>query len=168
MCLSTSTADGKPSSRMVAMLSFTENGLHFFTCLTGAKAQQIKENPHASVVFFWQPLYRQVRLEGPVQTLPPEAMEPYYAKMTREQRLTLLIGQQDQPVSSRDELLRMKAELRAKYPGDTPLPTPPTSVGYQLVPNKFIFYYGHEDWLSDRFEYTKQPDNSWVVQRLMP
>ena len=132
------------------------------------KAQQIKENPHASVVFFWEPLYRQVRIEGAVQTLPPEAVEPYYAGLPREQRLSLLLGKEDQPVSSRDELLRMKAELRAKYPGDTPLPTPPHLVAYQLVPDKFIFYHGDKDWLPDRFEYTKQPDNSWVVQRLMP
>ena len=128
----------------------------------------MNENPYASVVFFWEAAYRQVRLEGTVETLPQEAMEPYYQMMTREQWLTLLLGKQDQPVSSRDELLHMKEELRAMYPDDKPLPSPPDTCGYLLVPNRFIFYQGHTDWLSDRFEYTQQPDKSWVLQRLMP
>ena len=92
----------------------------------------------------------------------------YYHQVTREQMLTALLGNQDQPVSSRDEMLRMKAKLRAKYPDGTPLPFPPDWSGYLLVPNKYIFFQGHSDWLSDRFEYTLQPNKSWSLQRLMP
>ena len=170
MCLSTSTADGKPSSRIVGMLSMSKSGVHFFTCKSGMKAQQIKENPHASLLFYWDALNRQVRLEGSVRMLTQDDfdMEPYYDAMTREQRLTLLLGNQDRPVSSRDEMLRMREELRVKYPDGSPLPYPPDHASYLLVPDKFIFFQGHEDWLSDRYEYTKQPDNSWRMQRLIP
>ena len=169
ICLSTSTADGRSSNRMVNMVSFSEEGLRFFTCKSGVKAQEIKENPNTSVVFYWEAMGRQVRLEGHVQALPQEVMEPYYYHdLTREQMLTTLLGNQDKPVSSRDEMLQMKEQLRAKYPDDTPLPFPHDWSGYLLVPNKYIFYQGHSDWLSDRFEYTLQSNRTWSLQRLMP
>ena len=154
---------------MVNMVSFNEEGLQFFTCKSGMKAREIKENPNASVDFYWDAMGRQVRLQGHVQELPQEVMEPYYYhELTREQMLTALLGKQDQPVSSREEMLKMKEELRTKYPGDTPLPFPPDWSGYLLVPDRYIFYQGHSDWLSDRFEYTLQPNKSWSLQRLMP
>ena len=64
MCLSSCGADMKPSSRMVLLKEFDEEGFVFYTNLNSKKAGQIRQNHFASLLFFWDKLGRQVRIEG--------------------------------------------------------------------------------------------------------
>ena len=73
VCISTSTKDGKPSSRMVHMKSYTEKGLTIFADYKSEKGKELAENPHTALLFFWPPLHKQVRIEGKVQKLSEES-----------------------------------------------------------------------------------------------
>ncbi|XP_017595998.1 PREDICTED: pyridoxine-5'-phosphate oxidase, partial [Corvus brachyrhynchos] len=70
MCLATCTRDGKPSARMVLLKGFGQDGFRFFTNYESRKGKELDSNPFASLVFYWEPLCRQVRIEGSVKRLP--------------------------------------------------------------------------------------------------
>merc|ERR1739838_1000667 len=61
MCLSTATADGRPSARMVLLKKYGPEGFTFFTNYTSRKAQELDSNPRAALMFYWEPLQRSVR-----------------------------------------------------------------------------------------------------------
>ena len=62
--LATATADGVPSVRMVLLKGFDENGIVFHTHSTSRKGRELDANPRAALLFYWDPLGRQVRVEG--------------------------------------------------------------------------------------------------------
>src|SRR5215216_2134177 len=71
MALATASADGAPSVRYVLFRGLSEGGLRFFTNLDSRKGAELAANPRAAVAFWWQPLGRQLRVEGRIQRLGP-------------------------------------------------------------------------------------------------
>ena len=80
MALATATPDGAPSARMVLLKGVDEHGLVFFTSYESRKGRELEANPRAALLFYWEPLGRQVRVEGPleraVEALPHDAPRP--------------------------------------------------------------------------------------------
>ena len=168
MSLATSTIDGKPSCRIVLMKHFDENGFNFFTNLQGRKAKELAENPFASLLFFWYPLHRQVRIEGRVETLPEAVSTKYFQSRPISSQVSATISQQSREVESREELEKMHAELYSKVEqSDEPLPRPPYWGGFCLVPSSFEFWQGQSNRLHDRLVFVKS-DDGWRLKRLAP
>ena len=69
MALATATADGAPSVRMVLLRGVDEGDLCFYTGYESRKASELDRNPNAALLFHWQTLGRQVRIEGAVARL---------------------------------------------------------------------------------------------------
>ena len=57
--------------------------------------------------------------------------------------------------------------LKAKF-GAGQIPLPSFWGGYRVYPNTIEFWQGRPNRLHDRFEYTRQADNSWLLHRLAP
>jgi pyridoxamine 5'-phosphate oxidase len=75
--LATADRNGVPSSRMVLLKSFSEDGFVFYTNYGSRKAREMDENPHASLLLYWVVLERQVRVEGSVERLGAEESAAY-------------------------------------------------------------------------------------------
>ena len=168
MCLSTSTKDGKSSSRIVNVAGFNESGIRFFTDCSSKKGKEIEENPYASATIYWPGLSQQIRFEGTVENLPRQDVTEYFYGLDRERQITLEVGNQDGHLTSRNELLKERKAIEDQFPDHKKLPVPSNWSGYLIVPHRFVFYQGQFDWLSDRVEYTKHPNGSWALQRLKP
>ena len=67
MTLATADADGRPSARMLLLKGADERGFTFFSGYESRKGRELDENPRAALVVYWQPLGRQVRVEGTVR-----------------------------------------------------------------------------------------------------
>ncbi len=67
MCLATVNSENKPSSRIVLLKKFDENGFYFFTNSTSKKEEELKNNQDVALCFYWDALGRQVRIEGMVE-----------------------------------------------------------------------------------------------------
>ena len=78
MTLVTSTLDGKPSARVVLLKSFNNDGFVFYTNYQSRKGQELNTNPHASIVFDWHVMERQVRIEGVVKKASTEESDKYF------------------------------------------------------------------------------------------
>lgn len=163
--LSTSTKDGKPSSRVLLLKGFNENGFVFYTNYESRKGEELSENPYASMLFFWDKFERQIRIEGSIEKLTTEESDEYFQKRPLASKLGAWASEQSRVLKSRFTLMRKVARLMLKYPVHVPIP--PHWGGYRLTPNQFEFWQGRPSRLHDRFQY-KLLNDSWDIKRLNP
>lgn len=166
MTLATATPDGRPSARIVLLKSFDERGFCFFTNYDSRKGRQLAVNPDAALVFFWQPLHRQVRVEGAVTMMSEAESDEYFQSRPRESQIGALVSPQSDVIPGREFLDRRFEELAAKYHRGT-IPRPKRWGGFRLAPQRVEFWQGRENRLHDRLQYRKE-GNVWKLERLAP
>jgi pyridoxamine 5'-phosphate oxidase len=166
MTLATATADGAPSARMILLKGVDEDGFVFYTGYGSRKAQELASNPRAALVLYWQPLGRQVRVEGDVERVSEAESAAYFASRPRGSQLAAWASQQSRPLESRDELEQRYAELEREYEGRE-VPLPPHWGGFRLRPNAIEFWQHRDNRLHDRVRYTRAREG-WDAQVLSP
>lgn len=166
MVLATADKDGKPSARTVLLKGVDERGFIFFTNYDSRKGRELTENPNAALTFFWPELERQVCVAGTVSKLPVAESESYFKSRPRGSRLAAWASNQSDVVPDRAALEKKWDEMAARFPDDIPLPQ--NWGGFVLKPERIEFWQGRLNRLHDRFCYTRQPDNSWKLDRLAP
>ena len=167
MSLATAWKDGRPSVRTVLLKGVDERGFVFFTNLESRKARQLAENPKASLLFPWLALERQVIATGSVSRLPTVEVLKYFATRPRESQLSAWASPQSSKISSR-KVLEMELEQMKRKFGSGKVPLPSFWGGYRMKPETIEFWQGGPNRLHDRFEYTRQSDDSWAIERLAP
>jgi pyridoxamine 5'-phosphate oxidase len=166
MTLATATADGRPSARMVLLKAADERGFGFHTNYESRKGTELAANPHAALLFWWQPLGRQVRVEGLVARVPAPESEAYFRTRPLASRIAAWASPQSRPLAGRAELDRLYAEAGARFPGEN-VPLPPHWGGLRLVPEAYEFWQHGDDRLHDRVRYERDGDG-WRRERLAP
>lgn len=163
MALSTATADGKPSSRMVLLKSFDENGFTFYTNYHSRKGKELTTNKFASLLFFWDKLERQVRIEGVVEKIEVHLSKNYFSERPYESKLSAIVSEQSEEIPSReyleDKLEALKRSGSVEHPAYWG--------GYILKPDYFEFWQGRASRLHDRIVFTLE-NNAWKIKRLAP
>jgi len=166
MTLATVDQSGKPSTRTVLLKTVDERGFIFFTNYASRKGRELAENPNAALTFFWPDMERQVCVAGAVTKLPVVESENYFKSRPRGSRLAAWASEQSRAVTDRAFLEARWRELERKFPDEIPLP--PDWGGFILRPERIEFWQGRASRLHDRFQYARQPDNSWKLERLAP
>lgn len=169
MIVATVGRDGVVSARVCLLKSFDQHGFVFYTNYASRKGDQIRENPHVSICFWWPALERQVRIEGAAVRVTEEESEAYFATRPRGSQLGAWASDQSHVIiGGRAELESRFIELETTY-RDKPVPRPPHWGGYRLIPNFIEFWQGQANRLHDRFAYRLRSDaNDWVIERLYP
>jgi len=165
--VATAGADGAPSVRMVLVKRADASGFVFYTNYDSRKGQELAVNPLAALLFYWSPLNRQVRIEGPAQRLPVQETATYIRSRARGSQLSALASPQSRPIESRAVLEQRVAELADRYAG-TELPLPESWGGFRLVPETFEFWQQRDDRLHDRLRYSRTAGSDWRLERLAP
>jgi len=166
MVLSTAGKDNIPSARMVLLKESSERGLVFFTNYLSHKGNDMEQNPHVSLLFFWPAMERQVRIEGIVQKIPAIESDTYFVSRPEESQIAVWASQQSTRIPDRKVLEERYSEFSEKFKGKT-IPRPSYWGGYLAVPYCFEFWQGRENRLHDRIEY-RLSDNRWTRARLAP
>jgi len=164
--LATASADGAPSVRMVLVKSFDERGFVFFSDYASRKGRELTINPRAALLFHWDPLGRQVRIEGPVERTSAEESAAYIRTRPRSSQVSALASPQSQILESREELERRVADLEHRY-ADEQLPLPSDWGGFRLAPEALEFWQQRHDRLHDRLRFRRARDR-WLIERLAP
>jgi pyridoxamine 5'-phosphate oxidase len=165
--LATATADGKPSARMVLLRGCDERGFCFFTNYYSRKGTELTANPVAALVFYWQPLDRQVRIEGRVEQTTSEESDRYFQARPRNSQLGAWASEQSQIIAGRALLDRSFEEMAVRY-REGRVPRPPHWGGFRVVPDTVEFWQGGLDRLHDRLRYRRSGGSGWIVERLAP
>ena len=166
MTLATASADGVPSARVVLLRGLDDRGAVFYTNAESRKGRELLDNPRAALVFHWEPLGRQVRLEGPVERVDDEESDAYFASRPLPSRLGAWASDQSRPIESREALMASYADAAARF-GDGPVPRPPHWYGFRVVPDAVEFWEHGAHRLHDRIRYTRA-GAGWVAERLAP
>lgn len=179
MCIATATKDGRPSARMVLLKGYNNEGFRFFTNYESRKGTELGSNPYACLVFYWEPLNRQIRIEGNVEKIPYQSSCDYFHSRPKSSQIGAVVSRQSTPVPNRDYLRQKNAELLEKYK-DTEVPMPDYWGGYIVKPSLIEFWQGQTNRLHDRIVFTKLKsgeeleefqhlaEGGWVYQRLSP
>jgi len=166
MALATATRSGIPAVRMVLLKSFDRRGFVFFSNHASRKGKELAANARASLLFWWDRLERQVRVEGRVVRIAEADSDAYFATRPRPSQLAAASSPQSRVVAGRGALEKRTAALAAKC-AQGPVPRPATWGGYRLVPRTLEFWQGRADRLHDRIRYSRTP-NGWKRVRLAP
>jgi pyridoxamine 5'-phosphate oxidase len=164
MTLATADATGRPSARIVLLKGFDDAGFVFYTNYNSRKGQDLAVQPYASLNFFWQPLERQVRINGLTDKVSAQESDEYFHSRPLGSRLGAWVSAQSQPTTLA-ELEANTAAVQQKY-GDHP-PRPPHWGGYRLTPEYFEFWQGRPSRLHDRLTYQRS-GTGWALKRISP
>jgi pyridoxamine 5'-phosphate oxidase len=166
MVLSTATAKGRPSSRVVLLKDLNREGFVFFTNYESRKGKQISENPYGSLLFYWPLLERQVRIEGTMTKTTRKQSDAYFLTRPEGSKIGAWSSPQSTRIPSRQYLDNLQQDYTLLFRNKA-VERPENWGGYILIPEMFEFWQGRENRLHDRFEYTLN-GNLWEINRLAP
>uniref|UniRef100_A0A5K3FTW8 pyridoxal 5'-phosphate synthase n=1 Tax=Mesocestoides corti TaxID=53468 RepID=A0A5K3FTW8_MESCO len=180
MVLSTVSKCGRPSSRYVLLKGLDHRGFHFYTNSASKKGQDISHNPFVSLLFYWEPLKRQVRIDGKADLLPDAESVDYFNSRPKSSQVAAYVSDQSMPIKSDKQLLSDFENAQRKFQNDDTVPKPQSWVGYTVMPDRMEFWQGQTNRLHDRLlffrldqneevpEFAKAGEEGWYYERLAP
>jgi len=166
MNVASATKNGVPSSRMVLLKAYSEEGFIFYTNYTSRKSGEILDNPIVALNFFWDALERQIRIEGEIKKVEKEVSDAYFNSRSRLSQLGAHASNQSQIIENYEELTDKLNSFEEKYK-DKDIPRPDHWGGFIVIPSSIEFWQGHDGRLHDRLKFEKE-NNNWVLKRLSP
>jgi pyridoxamine 5'-phosphate oxidase len=168
MTLSTVSAEGRPSARVVLLKGLDPQGLVFYTNTRSRKGRDIAARPEVSLMFWWPQLESQVRFEGPAVRVADAEADAYFATRPRLSQLGAWASDQSAPLRSREELEKRFADLEKQYEGKE-VPRPAHWSGYRVAPLAVEFWWNRPGRLHERELYTRaSPQAPWKMTLLNP
>jgi pyridoxamine 5'-phosphate oxidase len=164
--LGTVGADGQPSVRILLLKAVDERGFVFYTNHESRKGTELLAHPKAAMCFHWQPLERQVRVEGTTRPVSPEEADAYFASRARGSQLGAWASLQSRPIATPGDLEARVAEVEARFAGAT-VPRPPYWSGFRLLPHRIEFWHNMPSRLHERAVYLREPEG-WRRETLYP
>jgi pyridoxamine 5'-phosphate oxidase len=164
--LGTVSADGQPAVRILLLKGVDERGFVFYTNHESRKGAELLAHPRAAMCFHWQPLERQVRVEGTTRPVSSEEADAYFASRARGSQLGAWASLQSRPIAAPGDLEARVAEMEARFAGGA-VPRPPTWSGFRLVPDRIEFWHNMPSRLHERHVYHREAEG-WRRETLYP
>ena len=165
MTLATVDERGRPAARLVLLKDLDDRGFTFYTNYASRKARDVVAHAWAALVLYWEPLHRQIRVEGRVERVAEAESDAYFATRPRGSQLGAIASPQSQPIASRAALEALVTAVSAR--GDAAPPRPEHWGGYRVVPDMIELWQGQQSRLHDRVRYRRVGDG-WTRDRLAP
>ncbi len=165
MTLATASKSGKPSARVVLLKGIHDSGFVFYTNYKSKKGKDIEENPYGCLLFFWDKLERQIRIEGKIEKVSQKESEEYFNTRPYKSRVGAWASKQSSVIESRSVIVKEFLKYMMKF--KTHVPLPDVWGGYRLLPDTFEFWQGRPNRLHDRVRYSKIK-SGWKIERLAP
>ena len=165
--LATSDKDNNPSVRMVLLKAVTKEGFVFYTNLNSEKSLDIKENPKASMCFYWKSLLRQIRIDGSISIIDNSESDKYFNSRDYESKIGAWASDQSKILKKRENLLNKIQEYKKKFSKLDNLPRPTHWSGWRLIPTSIEFWLHGENRIHERLRYDRK-NNGWKKVLLNP
>ena len=167
MSLASADLEGNVTNRTVLLKIYDQQGFVFFTNYESTKAKQIAQNPKVALLFAWLHQDRQIEITGTASRISSKESLKYFLSRPRGSQLGAWVSPQSRIISSREMLMSKLEEIKQRFAsGDISLPE--FWGGYRVRPETIEFWQGRPNLLHDRFEYRRQGDDRWTINRLAP
>ena len=166
MALASADPEGHPSVRMVLLKGWGDDGFIFHTNVGSRKGRELTANPFAALLFYWEPIGRQVRIEGTVDQVGGGESDAYFTTRPRGGQIGAHASHQSATIESRAALDDRFEAVAARYAGH-PVPRPPWWGGQRVRPTVYEFWQNRQNRLHDRLRYTRHA-GAWHIDRLQP
>lgn len=166
MSISTVNSTNHPSSRIVLLKSYSKEGFVFFTNYESKKGKDIALNNNVALLFWWQKLQRQVRIEGNIVKIEKAESYEYFKTRPKGSQIGALASNQSSEIS-RERLEEKYLTLEKTYYENENIPMPDYWGGYIVTPTSIEFWQGRPNRLHDRILYELN-NNIWQISRLSP
>lgn len=167
MALATSGIDFKPSARTVLLKGIANGNFIFFTNYNSRKGKELLWNPYACLLFYWNPLNRQVRIEGRVKKISGTDSDAYFHTRPTGSQLGATVSPQSEVIPDRKFIEEKMRTAEEQYVSKE-IPRPMFWGGYQVIPHAIEFWQGRENRLHDRILFTRLENDKWKIERLAP
>jgi pyridoxamine 5'-phosphate oxidase len=167
MTVSTVSSEGKPSSRIVLLRGFDENGFVFYTNYKSHKGNDMAQNNYACLNFFWPELERQIRIEGSISKIDQQISTDYFHSRPRESQIGAWASVQSAVIANRKVVEDAFILYTEKFKDLELIPKPEHWGGYNIKPTSIEFWQGRPSRLHDRLRYT-EVNGEWKIERLSP
>lgn len=166
MSVSSVDSSGQPSSRMVLLKEFNQDGFVFYTNYSSRKSQELSTNSKVALLFHWNVLQRQVRIEGTVEAVSQAQSEKYFHSRDRGSQIGAWASKQSSKLGSEDELKTRVTQYTEKFAGKE-VPLPEFWGGWRVKPQHIEFWQGRASRLHDRVCFDLN-DGHWENYKLHP
>lgn len=161
-------ANGAPQARTVLLKDFSGGEFVFFTNRESRKGLALRANPRAALLFFWQSLGRQIKIEGNAAELSRAQTEAYFRTRPRQSQIGAWTSHQSRPVESPAAFTQKIVAAQQQF-SQTPPPLPPAWSGYKITPLRMEFWREGEFRLHRRLAFWRAaPEETWQSAFLQP
>ena len=167
MTISTVNELNKPSSRIVLLKEFSDEGFIFFTNYQSKKAKSIKINKIVSLSFFWQFLERQVIVNGIAEKVSDEKSDEYFNSRPRSSQISAIISDQSSEIPNL-KYLEQKFEKKQKELEGKKIIRPNYWGGIIIKPLEIEFWQGRPSRLHNRVFFKINENSKWEAKLLSP
>lgn len=168
MTLATVSASGQPAARIVLLKGHQEDDYTFFSNYQSRKGQDIVAQSRVALLFFWDRLERQVRIEGTVRYTSREVTDAYFNARPQGSQVGAIVSAQSQKLQDRQKLQDAFDALKREADAGTPLAAPEHWGGFVVTADHYEFWQGRSSRLHDRICYEPASSGRWSMHRLCP
>ena len=166
MTVSTVDEDQRPSSRVVLLKKFTDDGLFFYTNYKSKKGQDISKNNNVSVNFWWRELQVQIRISGTISEAPRQESEEYFNSRPKGSRISAIVSKQSEEIES-FESFQKKVEEAINSLEEKDIKLPDHCGMYKIIPNQIEIWKEGEFRRHERTLF-KLEGKKWLKSYLSP
>ena len=165
--LGTIDKNGYPSSRIVLLKDFDNDGFIFYTNLNSDKSKAIKDNPNVSMCFHWKSLLRQIRILGTTSKVSDKEADKYFKSRSYGSRIGAWASDQSSILDKREDLHESIKKFENKFIDEKKIPRPNHWSGLKIQPFEIEFWLDGANRIHERLKYFKKNGN-WKKALLSP
>jgi len=165
--LGTIDSNNYPSTRIVLLKDFDNDGFVFYTNLNSAKSKAIKKSSNVSMCFHWKSLLRQIRILGTASQVTDTEADDYFQSRPLGSKIGAWASDQSSILDKRNDLYNSFKKFENKFKDKKKIPRPDYWSGWRIKPIEIEFWLDGENRIHERLKYYKKNYN-WKKKLLSP